>query len=39
LIDVDGEIFNIWAQMRYPGDASADVEAEIQQIVDSILFE
>jgi hypothetical protein len=38
LIDVDGEIFNIWAQVR-PGDASADREAEIQQIVDSIQFE
>jgi hypothetical protein len=38
LIDVDGEIFNIWAQVR-PGDAIADLEAEIQQIVDSIQFE
>lgn len=39
LIDVDGEIFSIWAQVRSPGDASAALEAEIQQIVDSIQFE
>ena len=38
LIDVDGEIFNIWTQVR-PGAASADREAEIQQIVDSVQFE
>ena len=38
LIDVDGEIFTIWAQVL-PGDAGADLEAEIQQVVDSIQFE
>jgi hypothetical protein len=38
LIDVDGEIFTIWTQVR-PGDASTALEAEIQQIVDSIQFE
>ncbi len=38
-IDVNGEIFNIRAQVRYPGEASPDLEAEIQQIVDSIQFE
>jgi hypothetical protein len=39
LIDDDGVIFNIRAQVRHPGEASPDLEAEIQQIVDSIQFE
>lgn len=38
-VDVDGEIFNIRAQIRYPEEASPDLDVEIQQIVDSIQFE
>jgi hypothetical protein len=38
LVDVNEEIFNIRAQVRDPA-AGADVEAETQQIVDSIQFE
>jgi hypothetical protein len=38
LIDVNDEIFNVRAQVRDP-EAGADVEAEIQHIVDSIQFE
>ena len=38
LIMVDDEIFNIRAQVRYP-EAGAELEAEIQRIVDSIEFE
>lgn len=37
-VDVDGTIFQITAEIRHP-DASATLDAEIQQIVDSIRFE
>jgi hypothetical protein len=38
LIDVNDEIFNIRAQVRDP-EASVELDAELQQIVDSIQFE
>jgi hypothetical protein len=38
-VDVDGQILNIRAQIRYPDEASSDLDVEIQQIVDSIQFE
>jgi hypothetical protein len=39
VIQVDDQILTIRAQVRYPDEASVDLEAEIQQIVDSIQFE
>jgi hypothetical protein len=38
LVDVNDEIFNIRAQVRDPA-AGAELEGEIQDIVDSIQFE
>ena len=39
VIEVGDQILTIRAQIRYPDEASVDLEAEIQQIVDSIQFE
>jgi hypothetical protein len=39
MIDVEDEIFNVRAQVRFPDEASPDLESEIRQIVDSIQFE
>lgn len=39
MIDVEGETFNVRAQVRFPDEATPALDAEIQQIVDSIEFE
>lgn len=39
MIGVEGETFNVRATVRFPDEASPELDAEIQQIVDSIRFE
>lgn len=39
MVDVEGETFNVRAQVRFPDEVSLGLDAELQQIVDSIQFE